>query len=164
MCQCFENNVGGVRQIVLVWNATAGQAEQDPELRALADALWRRHGPGSPAPLLHSVWANAQPGRGNTIFGADWLPLRRLPDTEDPVTWQVLCMTGIDAVQMQCAFIASQLAGKHVKASWPCAAQAIRCKIRNPKHREDCFRTKTVAIIERTAQVCAAPFAARHLL
>ncbi len=82
--------VGGVRQVVLVWNATAARAEQDPKLRALADALWLRHGPESPAPLLHSVWANAQPGRSNTIFGADWLQLRRLPAAKDPFTWQVL--------------------------------------------------------------------------
>ena len=82
--------VSGVLQVVLVWNATAAYAGQDQELHALADALWRRHGPASPAPLLHSVWANAQPARGNTIFGDYWLPLRRLPDAEDPFTWQVI--------------------------------------------------------------------------
>ena len=86
-----------LRQVVLVWNATAARAGQDGQLRALADALWRLHGPASPAPLLHSVWANAQPARGNTIFGGDWLLLRRLPDTTDPFTWQVLRMAGFHA-------------------------------------------------------------------
>ena len=52
-----------MRQVVVVWNATAAQAQQDRDLQALAGALWRRHGPGSAAPLLHSLWANAQPAR-----------------------------------------------------------------------------------------------------
>ena len=82
-----------MRQVVLVWNATAARAEQDPKLRALADAVWRRYGPASSAPLLHSVWANAQPARNNTIFGADWLPLQQLPDAADPFTWQALRVT-----------------------------------------------------------------------
>ncbi len=74
-------------QVVLVWNA-AGEAAgaPPPRLRQLAGDLWRRHGPGSgTASLVHSVWANFQPSRKNTILGRDW----RLLCGDQQLTYQV---------------------------------------------------------------------------
>lgn len=57
-------------QLVLVWNAPRTGA--GAPLRALVESLWREGG-GS---LLHSIHANYQPARTNTIFGPDWEVLR----------------------------------------------------------------------------------------
>lgn len=67
-----------IMQVVLVWNAEGDTAAAPPpRLQQLAGELWRRHGPGSgAAPLVHSVWANFQPSRKNTILGPDWRLLR----------------------------------------------------------------------------------------
>ena len=72
-----------------MWNTDVVGLEHDGELHALSELLWRRHGPGSVAPLLHSVWANAQPARGNAILSGDWRLLRSMPGAADPFTWQV---------------------------------------------------------------------------
>lgn len=89
-------------QLVLVWNSTASNAEPGSttgsRLDALASRLWQLAGePGqqrrdtgssgaagasdgtgasASAGLLHSVWANFQPARTNTILGPEWRLLR----------------------------------------------------------------------------------------
>ncbi len=73
-----------------MWNTYAAELERDSELQALSEVLWRRHGPGSAAPLLHSLWANAQPARGNAILSGDWRLLKSMPCAADPFTWQVM--------------------------------------------------------------------------
>ena len=77
-------------QVVLVWNAAPGDAAAAVGLRELAAQLWRSWGPHSAAPLLHSVWANLQPSRGNAILSHDWLLLHADEAAPDRYTWQVL--------------------------------------------------------------------------
>ena len=78
-----------VLQIVLVWNGRRGASESDhTSYRELALWLWQRHGPASAAPLLHSVWVNFQPSRGNTILSNDWQLLCANAGAADSYTWQ----------------------------------------------------------------------------
>ena len=67
-------------QLVLVWNAAAGEVGDaaDERLSALSDWLWQRqqHGEQQPGSLLHSIWANFQPAATNTILGEEWRLLR----------------------------------------------------------------------------------------
>ena len=78
-------------QVVLVWNAEPGGPASIPmrRLQRLADSIWQQVGEQQrqqrgqqAAPLIHSVWANFQPARTNTILGPDW---RRLHGPER--TW-----------------------------------------------------------------------------
>lgn len=53
------------------WRRPPRQPHATP-LRHLASELWLRHGGNG---LLHSIWANFQPLRSNTILGPEWLLL-----------------------------------------------------------------------------------------
>ena len=72
-----------------MWNTDAERLARNKEAHNLSELLWQRHGPGAAAPLLHSVWANAQPARGNVILSNDWRCLQSLPGAADVFTWQV---------------------------------------------------------------------------
>lgn len=58
-------------QLVLVWNAPAGSSSA--QLAALANTLWQAAGKQAGGnQQLHSIWANYQQARTNTILGPSW--------------------------------------------------------------------------------------------
>ena len=67
-------------QVVLVWNSAgaagaageAGDGGSRARLEQLASELWERGRGQGGQPLLHSVFANFNPRRDNTILGPDW--------------------------------------------------------------------------------------------
>ncbi|KAK9861316.1 hypothetical protein WJX84_012131 [Apatococcus fuscideae] len=69
-------------QVVLIWNDKKSQAGDVPSrLAQLAENIWKigqpsagttQRGMADQKGLIHSVWANYQPARDNTIMGPDW--------------------------------------------------------------------------------------------
>ena len=65
-------DASAVVQVVLVWNAAKPSTEALPaNLVEFAAHLWRAGRAQEPC-LIHSVWANFQPARTNTIMGPLW--------------------------------------------------------------------------------------------
>jgi hypothetical protein len=61
---------------VFVWNHLLEDASGMPRLLAqLAGDLWEADAKEQPQPLFHSLWANFNALKGNTILGRQWLRL-----------------------------------------------------------------------------------------